>query len=87
MKIVRMQTSEGISYGTVEPEGIRVYQGSPLVHWEATDVFRTFGEVTLLAPVLPTKVVCVGGTTPITPPRWGATCPTDRSCSSSPPLR
>ncbi len=60
MKIVRMQTSEGISYGTVEPEGIRVYQGSPLVHWEATDVFRSFGEVTLLAPVLPTKVVCVG---------------------------
>ncbi len=55
-----MQTDEGISYGTVEPEGIRVYQGSPLVHWEATDVFLTFDEVTLLAPVLPSKIVCVG---------------------------
>lgn len=60
MKIVRMQTAEGIAYGTVEPEGIRVYQGSPLVHWEATDVFRSFAEITLLAPVLPSKVVCVG---------------------------
>ncbi len=60
MKIVRMQTSEGITYGTVEPEGIRLYQGSPLVHWEATDVFASFDDVTLLAPVLPSKVVCVG---------------------------
>jgi len=55
-----MQTAEGIAYGTVEPEGIRVYQGSPLVHWEATDVFLGFDVVTLLSPVLPSKVVCVG---------------------------
>ncbi len=55
-----MQTDEGITYGTVEPEGIRVYQGSPLVHWEATDVFVGFDEVTLLSPVLPSKVLCVG---------------------------
>lgn len=60
MKIVRMQTNEGITYGTVEPEGIRIYQGSPLVHWEATDVFASFEDVTLLAPTLPSKVVCVG---------------------------
>lgn len=54
-----MQTDGGITYGTVEPEGIRLYQGSPLVHWEATDVFASFADVTLLAPVLPSKVVCV----------------------------
>ena len=60
MKIVRMQTVEGISYGTVEPEGIRVYQGSPLVHWEATDVFVNFDDIQLLAPVLPSKVVAIG---------------------------
>lgn len=55
-----MQTAEGISYGTVEPEGIRVYQGSPLVHWEATDVFAKFDEIQLLSPVLPSKVVAIG---------------------------
>ena len=60
MKIVRMQTVEGISYGTVEPEGIRVYQGSPLVHWEATDVFVDFKDIQLLSPVLPSKVVAIG---------------------------
>lgn len=60
MKIVRMQTDEGIVYGTVEPEGIRVYQGSPLVHWEATDVFVPFESAKLLAPVLPSKVIAVG---------------------------
>lgn len=60
MKIVRMQTNEGIAYGTVEPEGIRVYQGSPLVHWEATDVFVKFGDIQLLSPVLPSKVVAIG---------------------------
>lgn len=60
MKIVRMQTAEGIAYGTVEPEGIRVYQGSPLVHWEATDVFVDFNDVQLLSPVLPSKVVAIG---------------------------
>ncbi len=59
MKIVRMQTDEGIVYGTAEPEGIRVYQGSPLVHWEATDVFVPFADATLLAPVLPSKVIVV----------------------------
>ncbi len=60
MKIVRMQTSEGIAYGTVEPEGIRVYQGSPLVHWEATDVFVNYADIQLLSPVLPSKVVAIG---------------------------
>lgn len=59
MRIVRMQTDEGIVYGTAEPEGIRVYQGSPLVHWEATDVFVPFADANLLAPVLPSKVVVV----------------------------
>jgi 2-keto-4-pentenoate hydratase/2-oxohepta-3-ene-1,7-dioic acid hydratase in catechol pathway len=60
MKIVRMQTDEGIVYGTAESEGIRVYRGSPLVHWEATDVFVPFESATLLSPVLPSKVVAIG---------------------------
>lgn len=60
MKIVRIRTNEGISYGGAEPEGIRVYQGSPLVAWEPTEVVVPFEEAHLLAPVFPTKVVAVG---------------------------
>lgn len=60
MKIVRIRTDEGISYGGAEPEGIRVYQGSPLVAWEPTEVVVPYDEAHLLAPVFPTKVVAVG---------------------------
>ncbi len=60
MKIVRIRTDEGIAYGGAEPEGIRVYQGSPLVAWEPTEVVVPFEQAHLLAPVFPTKVVAVG---------------------------
>ncbi len=61
MKIVRLQTPEGIQYGTAEPDGVRLAQGSPLVEFETdTDVVLPYEEVQLLAPVFPTKVVCVG---------------------------
>jgi 2-keto-4-pentenoate hydratase/2-oxohepta-3-ene-1,7-dioic acid hydratase in catechol pathway len=60
MKVVRIRTEEGISYGGAEPEGIRVYQGSPLVAWEPTEVVVPYPEAHLLAPVFPTKVVAVG---------------------------
>ena len=60
MKIVRVQTTDGIRYGGVEEEGIRVHEGSPLVAWEPTEVILPFSDAKLLAPILPTKVVCVG---------------------------
>lgn len=61
MKIVRIQTPEGILYGTAEPDGVRLAQGSPLVEFETdTDVVIPYDDVRLLAPVFPTKVVCVG---------------------------
>ena len=59
MKIVRMQTQEGIRYGGVEQEGVRVHQGSPFVAWEPTEVLLDFEQVRLLSPVFPTKVVGV----------------------------
>ncbi len=59
MKIVRMQTPEGIRYGGVEPEGIRIYDGTPFVAWQPTEVMVEFGQARLLAPVFPTKVIGV----------------------------
>ncbi|NNK92418.1 MAG: fumarylacetoacetate hydrolase family protein [Acidimicrobiia bacterium] len=61
MKIVRVESSvDDITYGAVEPEGIRLHRGSPFVAWEPTETVVPFEEVRLLAPVLPTKIVAVG---------------------------
>lgn len=60
MKIVRMQTDEGIRYGGVEPDGIRIYEGTPFVAWQPTEVMVDFAKARLLAPVFPTKVVGIG---------------------------
>ncbi len=60
MKIVRVRTGEGISYGNAESEGVRLWEGSPRVAWEETDTIVAYGAVQLLAPVFPTKIVAVG---------------------------
>ena len=61
MKIVRVRLpGDEIAYGVAEPEGIRVHQGTPFVAWEPTETVIPFDEAHLLAPVFPTKVVCVG---------------------------
>ncbi|MFQ5967632.1 MAG: fumarylacetoacetate hydrolase family protein [Acidimicrobiia bacterium] len=60
MKIVRVKTEEGISYGNAESEGVRLWEGSPLVAWDETEVVVPYGNLQLLAPVFPTKIVGVG---------------------------
>lgn len=61
MKIVRIRLAgDEIAYGAVEPEGIRVHQGTPLVAWEPTETLVPFEQAHLLAPVFPTKVIGVG---------------------------
>ena len=61
MKIVRIRLpGDEIAYGVAEPEGIRVHRGTPFVAWEPTETVVPFDVVHLLAPVFPTKVVCVG---------------------------
>ena len=61
MKIVRVDSSvDDITYGAVEPEGIRLHLGSPFVAWEPTETVLTWDQARLLAPVIPTKIVAVG---------------------------
>jgi 2-keto-4-pentenoate hydratase/2-oxohepta-3-ene-1,7-dioic acid hydratase in catechol pathway len=61
MKIVRVDTPvDDITYGAVEPEGIRLYRGTPFVAWEPTETVVAWDDAKLLAPVIPTKVVAVG---------------------------
>ncbi len=61
MKIVRVDAeADDITYGTVEPDGIRLYHGSPFFHWERSETVLPITEVKLLSPVIPTKVIAVG---------------------------
>jgi 2-keto-4-pentenoate hydratase/2-oxohepta-3-ene-1,7-dioic acid hydratase in catechol pathway len=60
MKIVRIKAGDDIVYGVADTEGVLVYEGSPFVAWEPTESVVPWPNVTLLAPVLPTKVMCVG---------------------------
>ena len=61
MKIVRVDSRvDDITYGAVEPEGIRLHLGSPFVAWEPTETVVAWDQARLLAPVIPTKVVAVG---------------------------
>lgn len=60
MKIVRIKSGDDITYGVADSEGVLVYQGSPFVAWEPTEVVVPWPNVTLLSPVIPTKVLCVG---------------------------
>lgn len=61
MKIVRVDSRvDDITYGAVEPEGIRLHLGSPFVAWEPTETVVAWDQARLLAPVIPTKVIAVG---------------------------
>ena len=60
MKIVRIKADNDIVYGAADNEGVLVYNGSPFVAWEPTEIVVPWPKVQLLAPVIPTKVVAVG---------------------------
>lgn len=60
MKIVRIKSGDDIAYGVADAEGVLVYNGSPFVAWEPTEVVVPWPSVTLLSPVIPTKVMAVG---------------------------
>jgi 2-keto-4-pentenoate hydratase/2-oxohepta-3-ene-1,7-dioic acid hydratase in catechol pathway len=61
MKIVRIDAeADDITYGAVEPDGIRLFHGSPFFQWERSETVVPITQVKLLSPVIPTKVVAIG---------------------------
>lgn len=60
MKIVRIKAGDDIVYGVADAEGVVVYKGSPFVAWEPTEAVVPWPSVSLLSPVIPTKILCVG---------------------------
>lgn len=60
MKLVRFRSSNGDFWGEFEPEGIVPLVGNPFRTFHRDSTFYQHGEVRLLAPVVPGKIVCVG---------------------------
>ncbi|NIR35854.1 MAG: DUF2437 domain-containing protein, partial [Actinobacteria bacterium] len=57
---MRFKNGDDIAYGLAEADGVTLYRGSPFVAWEATETMIPWPRVQLLAPVIPSKVVCLG---------------------------
>jgi len=62
MRIARYEFEGRARYGLADPESgkVREIAGAPFHRVEATGVARRLGEVRLLAPVVPGKIVAVG---------------------------
>jgi 2-keto-4-pentenoate hydratase/2-oxohepta-3-ene-1,7-dioic acid hydratase in catechol pathway len=61
VKVVRVRIrGDEIAYGVAEADGVRVHRGTPFVAWEPTETVIPYTDAHLLAPVFPTKIVCVG---------------------------
>jgi 2-keto-4-pentenoate hydratase/2-oxohepta-3-ene-1,7-dioic acid hydratase in catechol pathway len=60
MKIIRYQDGSKTFWGVVEGETIRETDGDPFGHFHLTSKKRRMGEVKLLSPCLPSKIVALG---------------------------
>jgi len=60
MKIARFRHENHIYFGLVEDQQLRVVDGDILGDFKPTDRLIPLSEVTLLTPVSPSKIVCVG---------------------------
>ena len=60
MRIVRYEKDGQAHYGIWEDDRIRQMSGSPFGDWQPGPQGHRVSEVRLLAPVVPTKILCVG---------------------------
>jgi 2-keto-4-pentenoate hydratase/2-oxohepta-3-ene-1,7-dioic acid hydratase in catechol pathway len=60
MKIVRYQEGNKKNWGVIEGDRIREMEGDPFGHFHLASGTKKMGEVKLLSPCLPTKIVALG---------------------------
>jgi len=64
MKIVRFRNNKAVSFGVLEGDVVRIYRGSPFDPsggpFQPRNGVLPLDQVQLLAPCLPTKMVCLG---------------------------
>jgi len=60
MKIVRYGDGLKINWGVIEGDAVREMDGDPFEHFHLTSKIKKRGEVKLLSPCLPSKIVALG---------------------------
>ena len=60
MKILRYRADGNTAYGVLEDEAIRRLIGSPFEEFDVGEVVARLGDVQVLAPVEPSKIIAVG---------------------------
>jgi 2-keto-4-pentenoate hydratase/2-oxohepta-3-ene-1,7-dioic acid hydratase in catechol pathway len=59
-RLVRVATEGGPRYGVIVEEQIYDLEGDPFGEFEPGEEMGPMGELSLLAPTVPTKIICVG---------------------------
>src|SRR4030043_599110 len=60
MKIIRFRDGALVKWGVIEEGMIREMEGDPFGHFHLTSGMKKIGEVKLLSPCLPSKIVALG---------------------------
>jgi 2-keto-4-pentenoate hydratase/2-oxohepta-3-ene-1,7-dioic acid hydratase in catechol pathway len=60
MKIVRFAVGDGVSYGILNGDSIQAIEGDPFAYIKPIDCYYPLGEVELLSPCNPSKIVALG---------------------------
>ena len=60
MKIVRFSLGKKTGYGILDNQTIKVIQGNPFQNIQYSGVVHKLSDVKLLAPCVPSKIVCLG---------------------------
>ena len=60
MRIARVKAGDAIGFGIIEDDEVRLLDGPPVGDLRLTDQRVPLDKVSLLAPVLPSKIVAVG---------------------------
>ncbi len=83
--LIRYATPDAPRWGIVEGEIVREIQGDPFGRWTTGAVIGELSKMTLLAPVAPTKILCVGRNYPAHAAEHGAEVPAEPLLFFKPP--
>lgn len=84
-RLIRYMAPDGPRWGILEGEQIRELRGDPFGHWAPGEIVGRPGDFPLLAPVVPTKILCVGRNYPAHATEHGAEVPREPLFFLKPP--
>jgi 2-keto-4-pentenoate hydratase/2-oxohepta-3-ene-1,7-dioic acid hydratase in catechol pathway len=85
MRWIRYATPEGSRWGILEDQTVREIRGDPFGEWTVGKAIGPLEGITLLAPVTPTKILCVGRNYPAHAAEHGAEVPAEPLLFFKPP--